>query len=128
MLGVFSLIKTVISGVTGYVEKKQELKRAVIDNKIFLARNKQSHNQDWEMKSLENAGWKDEVLFLSIIGMFIWAGFDPDGAREYFENLKVLPEWFVKIFMWLVASILGVKKIGDYLPSLVKSVKSAIKQ
>ena len=52
---------------------------------------------------------------------------DPDGAKEFFENLDSLPDWFVKIWFYIVASVLGVKKIGDYLPDVVSGVKDAFK-
>lgn len=128
MIGaLLELGNTIISGVTGHFKKKQELKQAVIDNRIKLAQSAQSHNQDWEMRQLENAGWKDEVLFLAVLGVFVWSGIDPDGAAKVFKNWQLLPEWFLRIVGWLVASILGVKKVGDYLPGAIKGVKDALK-
>jgi hypothetical protein len=127
MLGIVgSLITMLGKGVIDHFRHKQEIKEAVVKNKIRLAGSQQDHNHDWEMKQLENAGWKDDVLFYAIIGMFIWAGFEPEAAGVFFENLEILPEWFVQIFMWLVASIVGVKKVGEYLPGLIKSVKEAV--
>ena len=119
---------SVVDGVNEHYEGKRRLKKAIVDNNIRLAQSEQTHNQSWEMRSLENAGWKDEVLFYSFIAMFVWAGFDPDGAKQFFENLSILPEWFVKTWLWIIASILGVKKIGDYAPSLIKGVKEALKR
>ena len=129
MLGIaLELGKTLLGGVIGHFRKKQELKAAIVDNRIRMARDEQSHNQDWEMKQLDNAGWKDDVLFYAFIAMFIWAGFDPDGAKVFFENLNVLPGWFVKIWFWVVAAVLGVKKVGDYVPALLGGLKDVVKK
>ncbi len=39
-----------------------------------------------------------------------------------------IPEWYQKITMWLVASVIGVKKIGDYGPALIAGIKAAVKK
>lgn len=128
---MFSLIgelgKLVISGITGAVKRKQALKAAETEGRIELLKSKQSHNQMWEMRALQNVGWKDDVLFYAMIGGFIWAGYDPDAARLFFENLKVLPEWYINIFGAVVASVVGIRKLADYGPSLVKGIKEAWK-
>jgi len=126
--GIVKIGEMVVGGITGHFRNKQKLKQAIVDNKIRLAESAQSHNQDWELRQLANVGWKDDVLFYAFIGMFIWAGFDPAGAKIFFTNLNVLPPWFVKIWMWIVASVVGVKKIGDYVPGIVKGIKDAVKK
>ena len=125
VLGIVSLIRTVVGGIKDHFEGKRKVKQAINENKIRLAQNQQDHNHDWEMKQLENAGWKDDVLFYAFIAMFVWAGFDPEGSKEFFENLDSLPDWFVKIWFWIVASVLGVKKVGDYLPNMIGGIRDA---
>jgi len=127
-LGLITLASTIISGITGHFKRKQEVKNAVAQNKIRLAADQQSHNHEWEMKQLENVGWKDDVLFYGFIAMFIWAGFDPEGARQFFVNLQVLPTWFIKTWLWLVASVVGVKKVGEYAPDAIKAIKDVFKK
>lgn len=122
------LLGTLFGGVNDHFKDKRALKKAVIENKIRMAESTMSHNQSWEMKQLENSGWKDDILFYAFIAMFIWAGFDPEGAKEFFTNLNILPEWFIQTWFWLVASVLGVKKIGDYAPGMIKGIKDAVKK
>ena len=124
---IAGLITQAISGATSWLKSKQEIKKAEAENRARLLRDEQTHNQNWEMASLTNAGWKDDVLFYAFLAMFVWAGFDPNGAKEFFENLNVLPEWFVKTWLWMVASILGVKKLGEYTPALIQGIKTAVK-
>lgn len=130
MVGVGAILeigKLVVGGVTDHLEGKRKVKAAKVENTIRLMQSEQTHNQAWEMKSLENSGWKDDVLFYAFIGLFVWSGFDPVGAGEFFTNIKLAPEWFVKVFLWLVASVIGVKKVGDYAPSMIRGVKEAIR-
>jgi hypothetical protein len=126
--GIVKIGELIVGGVKNNFENKQKLKQAIADNKIRLAESAQSHNQDWELRQLANVGWKDDVLFYAFIFMFIWAGFDPVGAAIFFTNLKILPPWFIKTWFWLVASVIGVKKIGDYLPSAIKGITDVVKK
>jgi hypothetical protein len=122
---VAGLLTTVVNGVTGHLKSRQELKKAVMENRMRLAASDREFNHEWEMKQLENAGWKDDVLFFAWIGFFIWSGLDPDRAAEVLRAWERLPEWFLQITFWIVAAVLGVKKIGDYLPGVVKGLRDA---
>jgi len=130
--GVFGAVSGLlgqgISSVTDIIKRRQDLKNAKAENEARLLRDEQSHNHAWEMNALTNAGWKDEALFLLIMAMWVYSAIDPDGAKVVFDNWKEsIPEWYQKITMWLVASILGVKKIGDYLPGAIAGIRSALK-
>jgi len=122
---VAGLLTTVVEGVAGHMKQKQELKKAVMENRLRLAQSDSEFNHEWEMKQLENAGWKDDVLFFAWIGFFVWSGVDPDGAAEVIRAWENLPDWFLQITFWVVAAVLGVKKIGDYLPSAIRGLKDA---
>lgn len=122
-----SLGKSVFDSAVGYFTRKQRVKEAIANNKARLAGQEGEFNHQWEMRSLDNTGWKDEVLFYGVIAMYIYSAIDPDGAAKVFTNWKVIPEWFSKITMVLVASVVGIKKLGDYLPSLISGTKAALK-
>jgi hypothetical protein len=122
---VAGLLTTMVDGVADHFKGKQELKKAVMENRVRLARSDQEFNHDWEMRQLENAGWKDDALFFAWMGFFIWSGVDPEGAGEVIRSWESLPDWFLQITFWIVAAVLGVKKIGDYLPGAVRGLKDA---
>jgi len=122
---VAGLLTTVVDGITSHVKQKQELKKTVMENRMRLARSDREYNHEWEMKQLENAGWKDDVLFFAWIGFFIWSGFAPEQAGQVMQAWEALPEWFLQVTFWIVGAVLGVKKIGDYLPAVVKGLKDA---
>lgn len=123
---ITSLGSAVVGGISGYFKRKQELAAAIHANKVKLALSEQTHNQEWEMRQLDNSGWKDDVLFYAILAMFVWSAFDPDATEKVFENWKVLPPWFMEITGWLVASVIGVKKVGEYLPGMIQGVMKAV--
>lgn len=121
--GVVSIVKNVLGGVVDHFEGKRKLKQAITENKIRMAESEQAHNQDWEMKQLDNSGWKDDILFYAWIGFFVFSGFYPEKADEIVKNWQILPDWFLQIFFWLVAAVLGVKKLGETLPGLIKGIR-----
>ena len=117
-----------IKSITGYFQRKQEIKAADNERRSDMIREKGQWDHEWELASLQNAGWKDDVLFYAIIGMYVYSAIDPEGAAVVFNNWStVIPEWFQKITFWLVGSVLGVKKIGQYLPGAIAGVKAAIR-
>ncbi len=124
---VVELGKLVAKGVIDHFRRKQELKEAVHKNRVRLALTQGQYDHEWEMKSLENAGWKDDILFYTIVAMYIYSAIDPDGAMKVFKNWEMIPEWFRTITFWVIASVIGVKKLGDYLPSAIAGIKQAIK-
>lgn len=119
---------SIIGGIKDHFEARRKIKEAVTENKIRMALSEQSHNQTWEMKQIENSGWKDDVLFYAWIAFFAWTAYDPEQARIVFENWKILPEWFLNVSGWIIGSVLGVKKLGDYLPPLIGGVKEVLKK
>lgn len=125
---VAGLVSLLVEGAWDHLKGRQEIKKAVVENKIRLAQSSQEFNQAWEMKQLENAGWKDDVLFYAWLAFFIWSGFAPENATEVLAAWEALPEWFLKITFWIVAAVLGVKKLGDYLPGTVRGVRRALGQ
>lgn len=123
---ILGLGKAIVDGISGAVKRRQKIKEAETNNRARLLENKESHNHEWEMRSLTNVGWKDDVLFYAIVAMYVYSAVDPEGAAKVFKNWEAIPEWFRTITFWMVASVLGVKKIGQYLPGLVNGVVSAV--
>jgi len=122
---IVEVVNTLIKGVADHFKQKQTIREKANERRAELASDQQSFNHEWELRGLENAGWKDDVLFYAIIGMYAYSAFDPEGATKVFDNWNVIPEWFSTITMWMVAAVLGVKKIGDYAPPAIAAIKQA---
>lgn len=122
---ITGIADTVLGGVMDHFKHKRELKEAKTKAKIKRLNSKQDHKQRWEIMQLENNGWQDDILFYFFIGMFILSGVYPSYAEQFFNNLGVAPDWFVKTWMYIVASVVGVKKLGDYGPKMVEGMKHA---
>jgi len=125
---VLEIGKDIVGGVTDHFKGKRKLKEAKVEAKLNRLKSAQIHDQEWEIKSLEDNGWKDDILFYAILGMLIWTGAYPEQATEFYNNLSIAPDWIIKTWFWLIASILGVKKIGDYGSKAVREIKNTIKK
>jgi hypothetical protein len=123
---IFGLAKSGVDGVREHYEGKRKIRQAVVENKVRMASSAQTHNQNWEMRQLDNVGAKDDILFYAFIVLFIWTGFFPEASQEFYKNIEKMPELFVKVFLWLIASVVGVKKIGDYAPAAIGGIKAAL--
>ena len=88
---IFELGGVIAKGVINGQKAKQNLKAANTNSRIRMAESRQNYNQTWELRSLENAGWKDDILFYALIGMYVFAGFFPDQAALFFNNLNLMP-------------------------------------
>lgn len=94
-------------------KNRREIRRAVAENKVRLAKDQQSHNHSWEMAALEG---RDKFLrrgsFLLLTAPLIWAGVDPVAAQGYFsEALGALPDWYVYTYSGMLAAIWGVSEL-----------------
>lgn len=110
-------------------EKKMEVQQAILDNKARLARDENSNNHEWEMANLEDKDkWLRRISFTMFAAPFIWALFDPDGVKEYFDvALASMPEWYIQLFAAMVGGVWGFSALKNSIPSIVGGIKKAIK-
>lgn len=126
----------IIDGVkewnNGRVELKKkhlDIKNAVAENKARLLRDTNSNNHEWEMANLEDKDkWLRRISFTMFAAPFIWALFDPDGVKEYFDvALASMPEWYIQLFAAMVGGVWGFSALKNSIPSIVGGIKKAIK-
>ncbi len=127
LTAITALGGTLLNGLTSYFKGKQEIAKAAQENRARQLRSITDNNHEWEMRQLENSGWKDDILFYFFIGLFVWTGFYPEASATFFMNIDTMPDWYKETWMWIVASVVGVKKLGDYAPTLIKGISSAFK-
>lgn len=125
---ILNLGSTIVGGINDHFEGNRKIKQAITENKCRLAANRQSHNQDWEMKQLDGSGWKDDALFYAWLLFFAWTAYDPESAKQVFDNWNALPDWFIQITGVIIGSVVGVKKLGDTLPGLFRGIKDVLKK
>ena len=110
-----------------YYKDKQKLKQelaltrvkgeiALAEAKAIAEAKKYTHESNWEMKSLDHSGWKDEywtiVLSSPLILIFI-PFFQPYIAQGFIE-LENVPEWYLVSIGVAIAGAFGVRPIIDY--------------
>ena len=117
----------------GRVELKKkhlDIKSAVAENKARLLRDEGSNNHEWEMANLEDKDkWLRRISFGMFAGPFIWALFDPDGVKTYFDTaLASMPEWYIQLFAAMIGGVWGFSALKNSIPAIVGGVKNALKK
>ena len=124
---VFGGLKALISPVSEYLQRGQELKAKLQDSKLRVIEAKtlgmeqrlttgQAADIAWENTSIENAGWKDEwwTLVLSIPAIVCFGGTAAaDWVTQGFAALATCPIWYQTAVGIAIASAFGYKKFAD---------------
>ena len=105
-----------------YFVKRQELKNQLkltrLEGKIGLERAKfealaarEKHVHDWEMASLANSGFKDEVVLIVLLLPYV-GSFIPK-VQDYvlvgFQYLDQMPYWAVGLTVTIFLAIYGIR-------------------
>ena len=121
-----SLFKTIASPFVEHFKQKAAVKAAKVASEIEIIQAKTQHIHNmvetrqaadiqWEIKSIENSGWKDEyilLLFSIPLVMCFIPGLDVYVSAG-FNSLKGTPEWYQWAICIMVGSAYGVKKFAD---------------
>ncbi len=110
-------------------KKRLDIKNAVAENKARLLRDTGSNNHDWEMANLEDKDkWLRRISFGMFSAPFIWALFDPEGVKAYFETaLAAMPEWYIQLHAAMVGGVWGFAALKNSIPAIIGGVKKALK-
>ena len=136
MIGLATLLGTVVSGVTGYFSTKQENKAkkqqrddavedAKVQAKIAMLSNEQTHDIDLDLISVKERGWKDDVITYALLSpimilMFnpicaVWFGYDPrvinDAMKEGFVALESMPTYMYGGLAIVMADVFGMRSL-----------------
>jgi hypothetical protein len=109
------------TAATVYIEKKkleheakmEELRGKVAWQEALTRRASESEGRDadWELESIRNSGWKDElvliVISLGMVGVFVppLQPYILDG----FNALQQTPEWYRWLIMMIYAATFGIR-------------------
>jgi hypothetical protein len=124
------LLSQVLGGVTDHFKHKRELAAAETENRARLLRDEKSNNHEWEMANLRD---KDKLLRWISFGMFtwpfVWIGFDPEAARQYFEILaQTMPDWYQEAYLAMTGGIWGISALKNAAPSIVSGIVGAVRK
>ena len=126
---VIDLATNIGGWVNDSIKHKRELEAAEAANKVRLLQDTMSNNHAWEMANLtDKDAWLRRICFAVFMYPIFWAGFSPDGAREYFSVLQTaLPEWYIQIVIAMVGGIWGIASLKNVIPSIASQVMSAVR-
>ena len=109
-------------------QAKANLDIAVINNKARLASDKQSNNHEWEMASLQDKDKGLRYISYSIFALPILITVTvPEHGAEIFNNLELVPDWWVKTFVSINGGVWGVIELKRAAPALISAIKRTIK-
>ena len=96
-------------------ETEVQVAKAEAEARINYVRTAQMNDAAWEIESIKQNGWKDELLTIVIciplVGCFV-PGMDVYVQRG-FASLQSTPEWYQWAVIIVIGSAFGVKKIID---------------
>jgi hypothetical protein len=115
----FSLAKLALNAGTHIYKKRQETKMAMADAQHMHAIKMAKGEESYQGKLLEarQSDWKDEAVLIILslpVLVLAWAVIsdDPtamDKVKLFFEMFSQLPSWFTNLWIFVVASIYGIK-------------------
>jgi len=119
--------KALIAPISKWAERREKRLDAENENRVRLLRDKQQANADWEMRGMVASGkalkWASFLMFSFPL---IWAAFDPEAVRNYFEvSLAAVPEWWVQAWVMMTGSIWGISMLRDAAPQMVAGLRKA---
>ena len=115
----FSALKLGLNAASHIYKKKQETKMAMADAQHMHASKMARGESEYQGKLLEarQSDWKDEFVLvvltlpILVIAWGVWSE-DPQAMEKiniFFEQFSSLPQWFVNLWILVVASIYGIK-------------------
>jgi hypothetical protein len=109
----------------GLVESFFSLGKSWLANRKSKADNE--HTQEIaEIKAgvRDNDRWLRRGSFILFAWPMIWAYFDPQGVKTYFEiTLNALPDWYIQMFLLIVGGIWSISSIKNILHGIIKVVR-----
>ncbi len=118
---VGALLGKVAPKVADYYIKKQELKQEIaletLRGKAEYERAKsqrasesEGRDHEWEIESIRNSGWKDElvIIVLTIPLVLVFTPYAPQ-VLEGFAVLATTPDWYRWLILMIYAATFGIR-------------------
>jgi hypothetical protein len=118
---VGALLGKVAPKVADYYIKKQELKQEIElevlrgkaeyeKAKSQRASESEGRDHEWEIESIRNSGWKDElvIIVLTIPLVLVFTPFAPT-VLEGFDVLATTPDWYRWLILMIYAATFGIR-------------------
>lgn len=126
------LIEPIKIWLTTRKEKQQAKAQrdiAVINNQARLASDEQSNNHDWEMANLADKDKGLRYISYSMISLpILITVLAPERGQAIFNNLELVPDWWVQIFIAINGGVWGIVELKRAAPALISAVKGALKK
>lgn len=130
-MDLLSIVTKVGAGIAGPIvdyfnnrakekARQEELKHELHVKKLEEIRAGKIAEHEWDLKSIDNSGWRDEFLTI-IISIPLVLVFTTQGAQQHileaFTVLEKTPEWYRWMVGAMVASAFGIRQISQIVRS-----------
>ncbi len=119
---VGALLGKVAPKVADYYIKKQELKQEVEleiirgkaeyeKAKTLRAAQSEGRDHEWELASIRNSGWKDElvIVVLTIPLVLVFIPYTSTFVLDGFKILDTTPDWYRWMIVMIYAATFGIR-------------------
>ena len=119
---VGALLGKVAPKVADYYIRKQELKQEIVletlrgkakyeEAKSKRASESEGRDHDWELESIKNSGWKDElvIIVLTIPMVLVFIPYTAPFVMEGFNILSTTPDWYRWLILMIYAATFGIR-------------------
>ena len=117
-----ALLGKVAPKVADYYMQKQQLKQEVElevlrgkaayeKAKTQRASESEGRDHEWEIESIRNSGWKDElvIIVLTIPMVLVFIPYTAAFVLEGFEVLATTPDWYRWLILMIYAATFGIR-------------------
>lgn len=115
--GIGNLVTDWLNGQQEEQKAKHELKMAKLQAKTQHVYLMDKTRAAWNIKAMENAGWRDEYLTI-VLSIPLIAAFVPPlvpYVQQGFEALGQTPEWYRIAISAMIGSAYGYKKLTNWM-------------
>lgn len=119
---VNGLLGKVAPAVAEHYRQKQEQKHLIEmeqlrgkqaweEAKTRRASESEGRDHEWELESIRNSGWKDElvIIVLTIPLVLVFIPFTQPYVEEGFRQLSLTPDWYRWLIMTIYAATFGIR-------------------
>lgn len=119
---IASVAKQAAQGLIGGMKNRQEIKRAMAEAEIARAHKVASAEIDWDIEWARQAksSWADEFFTVVLTVPLLAAMWWPDRVRTMFENLEVVPIWWISAWSVAVSAAFGYRKLVNLISAGMK--------
>lgn len=119
------ILGPIVNIANTWLEGRQKLQQAEVNNRARLLESEASHNSEWEMAQIvDKDKWLRRISFSILSAPFLYAAYDPFVVKDYFEiALSTMPEWYIQMYVAVIGSVWGISAMKNTLGGVLGAMR-----